>query len=458
MKRLICVGVLATLVCGVLAAPAFASELQDRVKVARTPAPRVPAPAVTQSGVRLGFAPLGIVLSGTSTLNGTVRDFDGVGQAEAFVEAAVPFGTGWDYNYTTTAPDGTYSLGGFAAAAGNGELLVFPPANYAFGRSGLTWADPGPTTFDFRPGAVNVQASRSGSLPVSGWTWLQASLTGADATSTVHASAGVESDGSSSPVTCTAYPLPGEYAKGAVNFWINQGVEFGLSAPITISEGVTSGQAITVGQADAQTVFVVGPYWASGKPGTAARFWLRRFPAGWKNAVTGYSEYPPTYAPKTHLSWTSTGAEDQFPKRTVPKDARPGYAYWFRFQHSNGLAQLRLEAPFQVCTLKASDASIRAGQSIRLSGVIPTQDHWGATPGKVKTVVVYKRTKSAGPPTVWDATRKGWTKVGSRQASGLGKYRTGLLRPKRTTWYIVRYPGDDWYWRGYTSVLKVTVR
>lgn len=35
---------------------------------------------------------------------------------------------------------------------------------------------------------------------------------------------------------------------------------------------------------------------------------------------------------------------------------------------------------------------------------------------------------------------------------------TGSLRPQRSTWYIVRYPGDDWYWRGYTAVTKVTVR
>ena len=44
------------------------------------------------------------------------------------------------------------------------------------------------------------------------------------------------------------------------------------------------------------------------------------------------------------------------------------------------------------------------------------------------------------------------------RADGFGRYHTGSLRPQRTTWYIARYPGDDWYWRGYTAVTKVTVR
>jgi hypothetical protein len=46
--------------------------------------------------------------------------------------------------------------------------------------------------------------------------------------------------------------------------------------------------------------------------------------------------------------------------------------------------------------------------------------------------------------------------VGRVKANGLGRY-ARFLRPTRTTWYVVRYPGDDWYWHAYTSVLKVRV-
>jgi hypothetical protein len=140
----------------------------------------------------------------------------------------------------------------------------------------------------------------------------------------------------------------------------------------------------------------------------------------------------------------------------VPATAAAGYKYRVHVETSDKPLVLFLNP--QVATLKSSKASIYRGGSFRLSGVVPVKDRWGSAPGRPKYVTLYKRTVSAGQPAMWDATRSGWTKVGTYKADGYGKYRTGLFSPKRTTWYIVRYPGDAEYQRGFTSVLKVPVK
>jgi hypothetical protein len=451
MRRLICAAVLALLALGALAASATALDPPERDKTLRAPSPERRFGAGPSS--HLGFTPLGAALGGSAVLQGTVLTYGGAGFADTSVVGAAPDGTGWDYDETVTGPSGSYTLSGFAATAGEGEIWAFPPAPYYFARVGLTWSDPGPTTFDFRPGALNVSVHRGGIWDY--WSGCGIDLAGADAVSAVWSGGGIDGpDPDVSPVTGVLYPQAGSYTQGAAYFWSDEGLEFSTS--LTVNPGEMTGGSLVLDERDAQRIWVVGPYWASGKPGTSATLWLNHYPAGWQVGLTGYSEYPESFKPRVHAGWTATGAEDAFIKRTVPTSATPGYAYWFNAERLDG--SLYLSTPFQVCTLKASKTSIRKGTAIRLSGVIPTQGHWGAQRGKAKTVVIYKRTKSAGQPTAWDATAKGWTKVASVKANGLGKYLSGYLRPKRTTWYIVRYPGDQWYWRGYTSVVKVTVR
>ena len=143
---------------------------------------------------------------------------------------------------------------------------------------------------------------------------------------------------------------------------------------------------------------------------------------------------------------------------TIPSTATPGYDYDIHVVRTDSDSALDIETYYQVASLKASAKSIRHGGSVRLTGVVPTQGHEGGTAGKTKPIVVYQRTKSAGQPTVWNAASKGWHKVATLKASGLGKYTSHLLHPSRTTWYVVRYPGDNWYFAGYTSVIKVTVK
>ena len=106
---------------------------------------------------------------------------------------------------------------------------------------------------------------------------------------------------------------------------------------------------------------------------------------------------------------------------------------------------------FQICTLVGSKTSIAKGASVRLSGVIPAN-------GIAKKVVLYSRiTKASAQPSKWDAARAGWKKVATISASKTGAFKSGLLKPTRTTWYVVRYPGDSTNFDAFTAVLKVAV-
>ena len=64
--------------------------------------------------------------------------------------------------------------------------------------------------------------------------------------------------------------------------------------------------------------------------------------------------------------------------------------------------------------------------------------------------------------------RAGADQVGSAQAglgrgrslktTGTGSYRTPLFTVARTGTFVVQYDSDDWYYGGFTSTVKVTVR
>lgn len=144
---------------------------------------------------------------------------------------------------------------------------------------------------------------------------------------------------------------------------------------------------------------------------------------------------------------------------TIPKTAPAGYAYEVHpYRYDDEASDLDLTLYFQVATLKPSRSSLSRGGSVTLSGTVPTQGRWGGALGKRKTLTIFQRTTVAGQPTAWDATKKGWKKVGSVRTDGAGAFRTSALRPRRTTWYVARYPGDDWYYRAYTSVVKVAMK
>jgi len=206
----------------------------------------------------------------------------------------------------------------------------------------------------------------------------------------------------------------------------------------------------------AQRLTMKTPVFASGKPGSKVTLSFANFPAGWTSSLLGYSAWPVTAPVKSLGTHTGVDPSNERVTVTVPPTATPGYFYVIEAQHQQG--PLALSYPFQVCTLKSSAASIRRGASVRLTGTVPTQDHEGSQPGKHKRVFIFKRTTAAGQPTVGDPRTKGWKYVRSYLTDGFGKYRTGLMRQEKATWYVVMYEGDDWYWAGYTSVVRVGVR
>jgi hypothetical protein len=207
---------------------------------------------------------------------------------------------------------------------------------------------------------------------------------------------------------------------------------------------------------DAQRFWIQSPYWASGSPGTQVRLTLQQFRKGFRSLVTGYAAYP-AGAPTRELgTYTSRGARNESKPVTIPKDAAPGYWYVVGVENLDG--ELYLETPFQVCTLKPSSSSVRRGQAVRISGVVPVQGHEGSKPGVRKQIALYQRTTAAGQPTVWDPTKKGWKRVGVYRTDGLGRYSIKAPRLSRSTWYVVQYAGDEWYWGAFTSVVRVRVR
>jgi len=399
-------------------------------------------------------SPLERLTRGAAVLKGHVYDYSGA-PLGADLDAWVQVAGVWEHATGATDGVGAYTLSGLGAASANGELYVSPTIGDSwFSRSGLTWGDPGPTTFDFRPGEAAVSLNRGGSwhsdaYPDSNWTQAYVDLHGTG----LYGSTVVSGGGSVSPVTGQAQSLPGHQSMATVNFWMDEGVEVPVS--IDTVAGSTAG-SVSADQATALRTTVYTPVNASGKPGTYVSVGMNAFPVNWVSDFTGYSEYPATAPVKAFGQFYTSSANDQAKRLRIPTTARPGYWYLIGLQHTTG--PLYLETPFQVCTLKSSRASVAAGRSVRLSGIVPTKGHWGSRAGIRKTLVLYARTTKGTQPMPWKTSPKGWKKIASFKCNGYGKYTSPLLHPKRSTWYVVRYAGDDWYWAAYTSVIRVGVK
>jgi hypothetical protein len=412
------------------------------------------APSSALGGARLvaPLNPFAVVGIGTAGLNGVVYDGTMAPVNGAIVDWWAPTGGVWNNGEVVTGADGAYSFANADAASGQGQLVAMSPGStnmFGYARYDATWPAPGPTTFDFQAGVVPLTIYRGG--PWSKWSYCSFVFDGSDAQSSVSSMQSIDtSDTTTSPVVYNGNVLAGNYTSDCVNFWIDEGMEF--TPPTVTAGGIAS--AVTVDQANASRTIVASPWWASGKPGTTIKVLLNSFPAGWTVDLSGYSAWPQSAPTKTFTPTITTGVTNQFRTLTVPTTATPGYDYWIGEQHDGGL--LYLETSFQVASLKPSAATITRGATVTLTGVIPTRGHQGSTPGLRKTAVLYKRSTSAGQPTNY-STPKGWTKVGSFLASGFGKY-TFKQHPTRTTYYIVRYPGDSWYWGAFTSVIHVHVR
>ena len=252
-----------------------------------------------------------------------------------------------------------------------------------------------------------------------------------------------------------AYAMPGTSGAGAVvTFWLNVGMDVPFDG--AVSEGTVSSSRIFADENEALSIFLFLPWWRSGGPGSRVALALFQFPQGQQTTVTGYSEDPESSSVQSYGTYESEGDEVELIGLSIPKTATPGYSYYFSLRNAEG--RLILETSFEVATLKASRTMIRRGGSVRLSGIVPTEGHWGDEVGKSKAVTVYQRWKPPSASIASDPYSKGWSKIGTFRANGHGRFLTRYLRPSKSTWYVVKWAGDDWYRSAYTDPVKVTVK
>jgi hypothetical protein len=457
MRRLFFAAVLG-LVALVPAGVAAATPQQLHSQVDGQPVPAKAAARESLQSRAPRFVPLARTLTGTGIIDLNVYTY--LSQPE--VAATVGW---WVYTATDSGQgDGVTDVNGNVrlenvpgAPQGNGEVFVYTADGRLYDIWNWGWPDTG-FTGAIQPGQMDMSITRSTDGNWNYWDSAEVYLGATEAS--YNAGGDAILPGSGQVVTGGAPTVstgPATLDWGTINYWMNEGAELPVSG-VAIAPGQPAG-TVNVNEADAHGIWFNG--WGSGKPGTTTSLVFERFPEGWVNSIGGVATYPDTAPWKTFADWTAGKAPDTGPnyqprRFTIPATTPAGYAYYVFVGHVGGSLQLRTW--YQTCTCNASRTTIRPGQGVRISGVVPTAGHMGSQAGQPKTVTLYKRTRSAGQPTAWDATKRGWTRVRNLTANGYGRYSSPLLHPKRTTWYIVRYEGDDWYWGAYTGVRKVTVR
>jgi hypothetical protein len=385
--------------------------------------------------------------TGPCTVTGRVLAADGSVAAGAEVDLWYTDAADVDQfiGYTLTDGTGAFSFPG-APATTAGEIDVF----FTDGNSCQSWNDTfaaGSNDFTLQPGTTAAEVLRTDDAGWNSWEWARIETWGSQGGGTTWIT-----DSGDALVMAPDYDYAVAYP------YDNQGIEWNADDALSVMPGMSDGLTMTFDQNDGLGAWLGLPYWTSGKAGTKVLLVLENWPDGYLVAFYGYSQSPTGPTSYWPHAVHSTGAYYRAVSLTIPKSAAPGYDYELHVVRDSADSALDLTTYFQVASLTASHASVHRGRAVRLSGVIPTQGHMGAQMGKVKLVTVYQRSKAAGPPTVWNPTAKGWRKVATVRANGFGKYTTGLLHPRHTTWYVVRYPGDSWYSPAYTSVIRVAVK
>jgi hypothetical protein len=370
------------------------------------------------------------------------------------VAGATVVWTGTDSTGQTVGGQGSTDASGSFAFGGSGpvaSLSVGTALPEGLGGGGyVAWgqplADGSALNFVLQPGLATFTTTRTADADWNGWQSVQVQTSGS-------AGGGITNTGA----TGSAFVMPPDFSYACVYYWGNQGVEWSAPSTLPVAPGITGSTSISVDQDSAQSVYT--PLWASGRPGSWATFQLGNWPSGYTADLYGYSEDPDATTLFTYTDgFASLGDEVTELQVRIPTSARPGYAYQIHASRSDVSSWLDLTDSYQVCTLIASKTKIKPRASVRLSGVIPTQGHDGDQAGNRKQIVVFARSRAGGQPDNWQPGGQGWKRVCTTTANGYGQFRTRLLKPSRSTWYVVRYPGDDWYWGAYTSVIKVTVK
>ena len=443
MRRLAVCGFVVLAAGFVLAPGALAAT---GARHAAAPATRHAAPAGVNFQ-RLGDSP-------TYAISGHVLNYDNTAAAGAEVDWGWWATDGYHFGDTNmplpnspgTDANGHFSFDAVTSApiAGNDDLTAFYPFPTTDVASWLevleTWNNDfaATPTYELRPGAVDVtitdltDAMANGEPPE---VWV-AGMPGLARTSmelTNKAGSAFAPSGFND-VVAGFYSPQGDMT--AETQW--QGSD------VSVTPGTTDTTPVVLAWSQAHHASLVGAlYQHSGKPGSIVKLRLKGWPKGEQGAF--YFEGPSRLWSYPTANITSAGADQTYTASLriptgIAADVYEVHAY--RVDDANGIPDLW--TLYQVCTFKSSASAIHHGKAIRLSGKVP------ADAGKA---TIYSAKKAYGQPATLAA--KGWVKVGTCKLKA-GKFASGLLHPKHTSWYVAKYSG--YAFKAFTSVVKVTVR
>jgi hypothetical protein len=388
---------------------------------------------------------------GPFVLSGTVLDYDGTPVPGADVRWGwfdpnedVWFGDGVVYHdggMTSAAEDGTFSFPSVSSVPGSDYLG-------AFGMDDGGWFSLDTWNADFssavprviRPGHVRVNVVHAPSG--GGLTVTTGDVTSGSASSSAVLKGGLVVAKALSPGIVTAQ-VQSDNDAGTVSAaagWVSPG-----HVPVTVTAGQEAATELALDWDDAVHGRLAGSAPRhSGPPGSQVTFVIDNWPDGMQVSFDGFSFADGS----THVFdqvVTSQGPESTYRVRlAIPEDARTGDVYDIdAYRSDDPAALLYVYDYFLVCDFGASRSVIDRGQAVRLHGRIDGYH-----------VTLFKRTAVAPQPAKLSAP--GWTKVRSFETTSRGRFRTGFMKPRRTTWYVARYRGGDF--EAFTQVVKVTVR
>ena len=395
--------------------------------------------------------------SGTGIIRGTVVDYAGLPVRGAFL------GWQWPMGGTRTDATGSYEMTDVPPLAGTGQLWMWPGGDYdpLYFCRGLTFLDPGPTTFDFWPGRLPLTIQRGG--PWAGGSSVSVGLFGSNETSPDLQTVQPLTMGVADLFSGYAYALPGDYTSAVVTFhgggWPSRRTEaleiqMPQGAPAVVQSGQT-GVSLVADERDAARARVTR--WASGARGSMVTLRLSNLRSGDVYKITGQSmnggEPVKTFAMVTVPSPAPSAISLRV---RVPAGVPTADKYNFFATRIGG--HLDLVASYQVCAFSASRHSMARGESVKLRGRVPIIPS-DSGPNNTMTLTLFKHAGVVGQPLTWQAA--GWTKVTTIRTDFRylnGRFSMPYLHPRRTTSYVIRFPRSfDPSWRGFTSVETVHV-
>ena len=278
---------------------------------------------------------------------------------------------------TRTDATGSYEMTGVPPLAGTGQLWMWPGGDHdpLYFWRGLTFLDPGPTTFDFWPGRLPLSIQRGG--PWAGGSSVSVALFGSNETSPDLETHQPLTMGVADLYSGYAYALPGDYTSAVVTFhgggWPSRRTEaleiqMPQGAPAVVQSGQTGGVSLVADERDAARAEVTR--WASGARGSMVTMRLSNLRSGDVYKITGQSmnggEPVKTFAMVTVPSPAPSAISLRV---RVPAGVPIADKYNFYATRIGG--HLDLVASYQVCAFSASRHSIARGESVKLRGRVP---------------------------------------------------------------------------------------